>query len=176
MPESELAIVSPNRLRDLPAKGTRTKGRKQVRVRHALSFPRARLGGGDRGYFTRKTQQPGEPRTRRTCPARPSGRRPGPGGPERPASPGARRRLRICPALPAAPQLRKGSPERNLNRPRTSGALHRALHDGPEQGPHACCSPSAVAAFWRRPSFLTLTLSPNHSTRVTWKRGRYRKV
>ena len=157
MPECELVTVSPNRLRDLPAKATRTKGRKQVRVTPALSFPQARLSGGDRGYFTRKTEKPGEPRTRRTCPAKPSGRRSGPGSPERPASPGARRRLQICPALPAAPQLRKGGPERNPNRPRTSGALLRAPRGGPEPAPHAGSSPRGVAAFWRRPSFPTWT-------------------
>lgn len=133
-----------------------------------LSFPQARLGVGGRGYFLRKA---GEPRTRRTCPAKPSGRRPGPSGALRPAAPGARRRPRICQARPAARRLRRWRPERNPGRPRPHGALQRAVRGGPAPTPHASDPLSVAAASPHRPSWPTRTL-PNHAA---WEWRRYRK-
>lgn len=171
MPESELATVSPNRLRDLPAKGTRTKGRKQVRVEHALSFPRARLGGGDRRLLHEKTQQPGAPRTRH-LPCKALWKATGVQAVQSVQPPQAHGTPPNLSGSPAAPQLRKGSPERNLNRPRTSGPCTEHCTTG-QARTTAGNSPSAVAAFWRRPSFRTLTLKSLNPRDL--ERGRYRK-
>ena len=152
-----------------PSQGHKNE-RQKTAAGHArpLSFPQARLGGGGRGYFLRKAR---EPLTRRTCPARPSGRRPGPGGALRPAAPGARRRPRIYQARPAARRLRKGRPECNPGRPKPRGALQRALRCGPALSPHASSPLSVAAASPRRHSWPTRTL-PSHAA-SEWRR--YRK-